>query len=462
MAAAGKMDERMDQGDLLDQEPFVFQQEPFLGIDYSKRVLSAVTSLTAQMSQASSRNEVLELVAIWTPTIIPADRASITFPSDADHLEVFALEGNKAIPIGVQLPIDCTTTGLAYRDKRAINIGHTAARTEVDTKMLAGKGLMSCLNAPIMTQGHVIGALNVAHRKPGAYKEEHEALLLHVAGIVAAQLTLLDRFFGVQERLEAEVVARTKELECQKEQLKCALEKEREFNGLQRQFVAMVSHEFRTPLAIIDGNAQRLNRWGDKVSPDRLEGATEKIRTAVSRLTNLIESVLSVAQLENEAIELNPRLIDICDLIADVCADHQEVSPDHHLATDMPEHLVEACVDENLIQQVISNLVSNAIKYSPGGTKIWVRADIDEESGVTLSVEDDGPGIPLTEQDKLFDRFFRGATSTGIIGAGTGLHMAKVLVELHGGDIDVESVEGEGTTFTVYLPVHLHPLDDAA
>ena len=443
----------MNQGDVLEHEPF-------FGLDYSKRVLSAVTSLTAQMSQASSRNEILDLVAIWTPTIIPADRASITFPIDAEHLEVFALEGNKAIPMGISLPIDKTTTGASYQEKRAINTSDTAACSKIDCQMLASKGLLSCLNAPIMTQGHVLGALNVAHWKQGIYKEEHEALLLHVAGIVAAQLTLLDRFFGVQERLEAEVVARTKELEFQKEQLKLALDKEREFNGLQRQFVAMVSHEFRTPLAIIDGNAQRLARRSDNIAPDRLLTNTDKIRKAVSRLTNLMESVLSVAQLESNAIEIHPRRINICELISEICANHQEISQNHRLVADLPEHRVDFCIDANLMRQAISNLVSNAIKYSPKGTQILVRANVSDDYGVNVSVQDQGPGIPSTEQDKLFDRFFRGTTSTGIVGTGIGLHMAKMLVELHGGQIDVDSIEGEGTTFSIYLPPSLRSSDN--
>lgn len=442
------MDHGANRGDIAEQQPL-------LGLDYSKRLLTAVTSLTAEMSQAGSRDDVLGLVAAWTPTIVPADRASVTFPIDDDHLEVFALEGSKAIPMGVPLPIAKTTTGKAFREKRTINVGDTASRNEFDSKMLADKGLRSCLNAPIMAQGRVIGALNVAHWKQAVYTPEHEALLLHVAGIVAAQLALLDRFFGIQERLESEVAARTRELELQKEQLKGALDKERELSGLQRHFVAMVSHEFRTPLAIIDGSAQRLVRRQGDVTPDRLMSSVNRIRTSVSRLTDLMESVLSAARLENGTIEIDPSPCDICDLVSEVCLNHQEVNPTHHLIADLPGHVGEICVDANLIRQVVSNLVSNAIKYSPAGTHIWVRGDVSDGDGITLSVRDEGPGIPSNEMDKLFDRFFRGSTSTGIIGTGIGLHMAQVLVALHGGNISVDSAEGKGTTFTIHLPADL-------
>ena len=434
----------MSDQDTLDQ--------PMFNLDYKQRLLVAVTSLTDEMSRASSKEEVLTLTAAWVPNIVPADRASITFPVDDENLSVHALEGNKAIPMGVFVPIANTTTGTAFRELRSVLIEDTSTRSEMDSQILASKGLVTCINAPMVSQGCAIGTINVAHWKSGVYTPEHVALLAHVAGVVAAQLNLLDRFFTTQENLEAMVSERTKELEEQKARLQLALDKEKELNGLQCQFVSMVSHEFRTPLAIIDGSAQRIIRRHDKIGTEKMLDGLGKIRTSVSRLTDLIESVLSAARLENGSIAVEPRPFDIREMIGEICRSLQQMSPNHRILYDMRHMPEEVDGDETLLRLVVSNLISNAVKYCPEGSRIWVEGKASDPSSVCFVVRDEGPGISPHELDKLFDRYYRASTSTGIIGTGIGLHIVQVLVDLHGGHVDVSSVEGEGTTFRVMLP----------
>jgi signal transduction histidine kinase len=441
---------------MTDQE---VRLEPMLDAGFNQRLLSAVTGLTEEMSRASSKDEVLALAATWVPHIVPADRASIAFPTDADHLAVHALEGNKAIPVGLSLPLTDTTTGTAFLEKRIVFTENTSVRPELDCKMLSSKGLMTCINAPMISQGQAIGTLNVAHSRQGVYSPEHQALLLHTAGVIAAQLNLLDRFFQTQERLEAMVADRTKELESQKARLQHALDREKELSGLQRQFVSMVSHEFRTPLSIIDGNAQRMIRRHDKLDADRLFKGLGKIRSSVSRLTELVEAVLGAARLEDGVIEFNPAPFDLGGAVNEVYRNYQELNPSHQLFVDTENLPGEVQVDGKLIRQVISNLVSNAVRYSPEGTRVWIVGTTSDDGSVAIAVRDEGPGIPLDELDKLFDRFYRASTSTGIVGTGIGLHIVKALVDLHHGRIDIDSTEGEGSTFTVYLP---HQKDSSA
>ncbi len=423
-----------------------------LASDYGKRLLHAITSLTAEVCQASSKDEVFALVAAWMPSIVPADRASVALPVDDDHLEVLALEGNGAIPIGLPLPIRDTSTGAAFRERRLVHIEDMSERGELDTRMLAGKGLVCCMNAPMLSQSQVIGTLNVAHWKANVYTSEHEALLLHVAGVVAAQLNLLDRFFATQGKLEAMVAERTQELETQKARLEVALDRERELSGLQRQFVSMVSHEFRTPLAIIDGSAQRIIRRMDKITTDRLLNGLGTIRTSVTRLTNLIESVLSAARIDSGGIEFKPEAVDIVGMVQEICASHQDLSPNHRIVAGLEKLPGDVHIDENLMRQVVSNLISNATRYTPEDTTVRIDGEEMADGRIRLSVRDEGPGIPEAELSKLFDRFYRGSTSTGIIGTGIGLHLVKVLVELHGGMVGVDSTEGVGTTFWVEFP----------
>lgn len=256
----------------------------------------------------------------------------------------------------------------------------------------------------------------------------------------------------LNQQLEWKVQQRTKELAEQKERLAQALKKEHKLNGLQRQFVSMVCHEFRTPLAIIDGNAQRIMKRRHTLSQDKLLGMLGKVRISVARLTELMESVLSASKLEAGSIEIDPTPCNLVALITEVASNYREVNPTYEISSDvtmLPERFI---VDEKLIRQVVSNLISNAVKYSPDGTPINIEAKLCDNGGVQIAVCDRGVGIPEDELEKLFQRFFRATTSTGIAGTGIGLHMVKAIVDMHGGQIEVASQIGVGTTFTVYLP----------
>lgn len=271
-------------------------------------------------------------------------------------------------------------------------------------------------------------------------------------GMMARSLDVFRANLIEKKALEAEQEKTLELLEVQKERLEEALDRERELNGLQRQFVSMVSHEFRTPLAIIDGNAQRIIKRQGEIAPERLQNGVQKIRASVVRLINLMESVLSVSRLEAGTIKFQPGPNDLAAVVDEVCANHREVSPSHEVTADLAKLPEELTFDANLMRQVVSNLISNAIKYSPSETRVFVEGKRTAEGDIVISVRDEGPGIPPDELEKLFDRFFRGSTSTGIIGTGVGLHIVKVFVDLHEGQIDVVSKEGEGTTFTICLP----------
>ncbi len=258
-----------------------------------------------------------------------------------------------------------------------------------------------------------------------------------------------------REHLEELVERRTLEIEQQKVQIEEALTKERELNDLQRQFVAMVSHEFRTPLAIIDGNAQRLLRRAETITPEQLKKTLGKVRNSVIRLVGLMESVLGAARLESGQIEIELGRLSLAHLVQEVSGNYAELHTDRRISLDLESLPDQINADEKLVRQVISNIVSNAIKYSPDEGQIWIGGFLDESGRAVVSVRDEGVGIPLAEQDKLFERFFRASTSTGIAGSGIGigLHLASHLIQMPGGVIDFESAEGEGTTFFIRLPI---------
>ncbi len=239
--------------------------------------------------------------------------------------------------------------------------------------------------------------------------------------------------------------------------LEDALINEKTINETQRQFVSLVSHEFRTPLAIIDGQAQRIIRKIDKMSRDDIKTSMGKCRSGVARLIGLIESVLSSSRLEAGAIAFNPGPCGLVELLVDVARGQEGIDASHQIVLDietLPDHVV---ADEKLMRQILTNLLSNAVKYSPGASTVWVVGHQDG-ADVVIAVRDQGVGIPEKEIKKLFSRFFRASTSSGIAGTGIGLHLVKQLVEMHGGSISVTSIAGQGTTFTIRLP--MEPLSD--
>ncbi len=252
--------------------------------------------------------------------------------------------------------------------------------------------------------------------------------------------------------LERIVEERTRDLEEHAHALSQALDKERELNEMQRQFVAMASHEFRTPLAIIDSAAQHVVRRFKKLSPADIMESIETIRGAVRRMTNLMESTLSAAKMDAGKLRMKTADCQLRALLTDVCKQQQRITTSHHVTADL-EALPEIIQgDHAALELVFANLLSNAAKYAPEAPEIIVHGWRDGNQAF-VSVTDQGIGIDPEDMDKLFSRFFRAKSATGIAGTGIGLNLVKRLIDSHGGEITVDSAIGRGSTFIVRLPI---------
>lgn len=229
-----------------------------------------------------------------------------------------------------------------------------------------------------------------------------------------------------------------------------ALERERQISKLHRAFISVVSHQFRTPLAIIDASAQRMMRRGALMRYEEISARAEKIRNACLRLTRLMESTLNAARLEEGEIGFTLRPCNLESLLQGVCESQPEQDQDRIRIElgDLPQWLQ---ADTTLLEQAVQNLVSNALKYSPEGSTITIHA---QRTGteIEISVTDQGVGIPADEIGSLFQRFFRARTAQGIPGTGIGLNFVAQIMVLHRGVVDVKSAEGEGSTFTLRFP----------
>ena len=236
------------------------------------------------------------------------------------------------------------------------------------------------------------------------------------------------------------------------EEIADALRQERELTAQQRQFVSMVSHEFRTPLAIIDGNAQSIERNRKRMNDEQIDSKVKKTRNAVRRLIRLMESTLIASKLEAGTIVINRGQVKLKSMLGSMIEELKAVKSGVAIEMDLEDCPEELSADETLLYSVIDNLISNAIKYAPSNPAIQIKTKV-VDGFVTISVTDNGVGIPPDEIDKIGTRYFRASTSTGIAGTGIGLNMVNMVVTLHGGDMGLTSQVGVGSTFSVRIPV---------
>ena len=261
------------------------------------------------------------------------------------------------------------------------------------------------------------------------------------------------------EELENKVDLRTQELtdtltklEKSRDELTTALSKEKELSDLKSRFVSMASHEFRTPLSTILSSVSLISKYTQSEEQDKRDNHIQRIHSAVSNLTDILNEFLSLGKIEEgkiqvhfSAFNLKEQLKLIVNEIANILKPGQEI---------LYEHLGEAQVnlDLSLLRNIIINLISNASKFSPENSVIEIKSVVYEKS-ISLTIRDKGIGIPEEDQKHLFERFFRAKNVTNIQGTGLGLHIVSRYVELMNGSIFVESVLEEGSTIKIQFNI---------
>lgn len=238
------------------------------------------------------------------------------------------------------------------------------------------------------------------------------------------------------------------------EDIRVALAQQKELNDLRSRFVAMTSHEFRTPLATILSSAELLRFYGDRMERDERNEILESIESGVQRMTRMLDRVLMIGKSDANMLEYSPTELDLgalCRALAQE-AQGQRGGSLCDLEVQIAPDLGWCVCDEKLLRHILGNLLSNAIKYSPrGGTARFTVQSLQEK--VRFEVADEGIGIPAQELGHLFESFHRASNVGDIQGTGLGLAIVKKAVELHGGLIEVRSTVGAGTCFTVILPI---------
>jgi signal transduction histidine kinase len=217
------------------------------------------------------------------------------------------------------------------------------------------------------------------------------------------------------------------------------------------QFLSIVSHELRTPLTTIKGYAQMLRR---KLEGDpHGERFADNIDAQVSRLSRLVDDLLDVTRFARGQFELMPEFMDIRPVLEEVVTRFRLVAPNHTVQLYLDRGAFEGNWDHDRLEQVMNNLVGNAIKYSPDGGAVTINTR-HENGDLVVTVRDQGMGIPEEDQEQLFERFYRGsAEGQEVKGLGLGLYVTRRIVEAHGGTISVRSKPGQGSEFSFTLPL---------
>jgi signal transduction histidine kinase len=235
-----------------------------------------------------------------------------------------------------------------------------------------------------------------------------------------------------------------------------ALVAEKDASATQRAFVSMISHEFRMPLAVIDGEAFRLIENRDSVGPEEIARRATAIRESVTRMVALIEAVLYSSRARENKIVLHVESVDLRVLVGDVCRQQAQAAPKHVIEYDLSGLPETFQGDRNLLIYVFDNLIANAVKYSQAGSTVTLTGRV-EDGFIVISVQDHGIGIPADDLPKLFEPYFRASNAADFRGSGVGLYIVRCVARLHGGRVSVMSEPGHGSVFTLYLPLELPP-----
>lgn len=298
-------------------------------------------------------------------------------------------------------------------------------------------GVTSYMRVPMVVRGEVYGVLSLVSSDPARhYAQADLALAEDFARRVAAAVDNA----GLYAELRTAV-------------------------RLRDEFLSTVSHDLKNPIAAIKGRAQMLLRRVNHLPEDeraRFAEGLEAINTTSDRMARLISDLVDVARLRSGTpIELRRAPVDLVQIARRVAGEHQSATPDHTIVVQAPSGPLVGRWDGDRLERVVDNLVSNAVKYSVDGGEVRIEVAYDQERA-RLTVSDRGVGIPASELPRVFDRFFRASNVERMIpGSGIGLAGARQIVRQHGGTITVQSRVGEGSAFTVWLPLRDMPGEEA-
>jgi signal transduction histidine kinase len=363
--------------------------------------------------------------------LLEFDRVTIVLV-ERGRAEVLAAAGrgtDTVFPPGSARPVkgsileDVLQGKLVYRP--VMDAGHYP-----EEEALLELGLHSRLLAPLQVGARTIGMLGLVRAEEDAFSEEEVELLALLGRLVATAVQNIRSYDA--ERTTADELRR--------------------LSALRADFVSLVSHELRSPMAAVIGAARTLQARWRELSVEQRQSFLALIGDETNRLAVLIGDVLDTSRIEAGTFSFSFRDVDLAELVREIVATAELGQDEVRVTADVNAPLPRVRGDRERLRQIVQNLVDNAVKYSPAGAEVRVTA-FTEDGHVVVSVEDAGPGIPLDDQQLIFEKFGRAAVEGGKPGTGLGLFIARSLAEAHGGSLEVDSAPARGSVFTLELPL---------
>jgi signal transduction histidine kinase len=378
--------------------------------------LAKLQTITDAALTTLSLADLLEELVDRVRSAIEADTCAILLLDEQQNeLVARAARGiEEEVEQGVRIPVGGGFAGRIAAEKRTITLP-VVDHTRVLNPILLEKGIKSLLGAPLMSRGKVLGVIHVGTLTPHVFDEEEVSLLELAAARAAA---------GLERALVHEELIR--------------------LDRIRHSFVTIASHELRTPAAAVVGAALTLTGQAEHLSAEDEQQLKEMLAEQALRLSRLIDQLLDVSRLENEALDLQPRPMRLAEQLKSLVG---TVAPDGTVEIDVPADM-ELEADPAALERIVSNLVANALRY--GKQPVVVSAE-QTDRHVRVRVSDAGAGVPKDLEPKLFDQFARGSNSQGSPGAGLGLAIARSYARAHGGDLVYLGSPG-GTRFELILP----------
>ena len=365
--------------------------------------------------------------------LIAFERTAIVLLEDGS-LRVFAAAGegvDSVFPPGTVASVEGSVIEDVLDGGRTIyrdDMSEPAYAEEADFLAL---GLRSRVVAPILSGAAPIGAISVVRREPGAFSD--------------AEMELL----GLLGRLVGSAIQNIRAYEAER----TTVEELRRLSALRADFVSLVSHELRSPMASVIGSARTLEQRWRELSPEQRESFLALIAHETSRLAELIGDVLDTSRIESGTFSYSFEDVDLARLVRDSAAAAEHGQDEVTVEAVVREPLPAVRGDRDRLRQVLVNLIDNAVKYSPPGDRVRVEAE-QSDGRVVIEVRDRGPGISPEHQRLIFEKFGRANVAEHAKpGTGLGLFIARSIAEAHGGALEVRSAPGRGATFRLSLPL---------
>jgi signal transduction histidine kinase len=299
-----------------------------------------------------------------------------------------------------------------------------------EEEWLMGLGLRCRVAAPLLIGARVIGMVSVSRNEPDSFTE-HEVELISLLGRLAASAVQNIRAYDSERRTVEEL---------------------RRLSALRADFVSLVSHEMRSPMAAVIGAARTLEQRWRELTPEQRGAFLGLIADETTRLAALIGDVLDTSRIDAGTFNYRFSDVDLGQLVHDAVAAASFAQDEVSLVADVRPVLPRVRGDSERLRQVLGNLIDNAVKYSPAGAAVEIRAASNDHV-VLVSVHDSGPGIASDDQRVIFEKFGRVTGPGAKPGTGLGLYIARSIAEAHGGTLEVASAPGRGSTFTLRLQV---------